>query len=154
MSNTKQKQMRFEIATPERIVCTHEAVIQVTLPTQMGEITVLPNHIPLIANLVSGEITVKTTTEEIYMACSGGFIQVTPYRIVVLADTAERVEELVLEEIEKARERAVQLVKEKHKDEVASASAVAALERELARYRVVIKRKGHRPTKTIHMEQK
>lgn len=153
----------FEIATPERIVYK-DTVDSLTLPTREGEITVLPQHIPLVSVLVPGAIVVRKGKEEQYMAVSGGFIEVQPSfakasaadksvadksegkpntRVVVLADTAERAEELTVEAIEKARAEAQKVLAEKRTADVESfATAAAALERELVRLKVA--RKRHR----------
>lgn len=131
--------LKFEIITPERLVL-EETVDQVTLPTAEGEITVLPNHIPLIAVLKPGEVVAKKGKEEIAMSCSGGFIEVTPEKVLVLADTAELAEELIEEEILKARERAEKILSEKQVDEGKFVEAAAMLERELARLKVVRRR--------------
>ncbi|MDO8505929.1 MAG: ATP synthase F1 subunit epsilon [bacterium] len=127
----------FEIATPERIVYK-EQVDSLTLPTKDGEITVLPNHIPLVAVLVPGVAVVRKGGQESYMAVSGGFIEVQPgNRVVVLADTAERAEELTLAAIEKARDDAQRVLTEKRSmDDETFAAAAAGLERELARLKV------------------
>lgn len=145
----------FEIATPERIVYK-DTVDSLTLPTREGEITVLPQHIPLVSVLVPGAITMRKGREESYMAVSGGFIEVQPAqispaekfqsgkpstRVVVLADTAERAEELTEAAIEKARAEAQRVLKEKRVvDDESFAAAAAALERELARLKVARKR--------------
>ena len=133
----------FEIATPERVVYKN-TVDSLTLPTREGEITVLPQHIPLVSMLAPGAITVRKGNEEQYMAVSGGFIEVMPNnRVVVLADTAERAEELTLEAVEKARADAVRTLEEKRGADTESfTAAAAALERELARLKVAHK---HRP---------
>lgn len=137
--------LSFELTTPERIVLK-DAFDAATIPTQEGEITVLPGHIPLVANLAPGMITVRTSGDESYLAVSGGFVEVQPgSRVIILADTAERAEELDVEKVEEARRRAEKLLTEKrHADEVSSAAAVAALERELARVRVAKKWRGRR----------
>lgn len=134
----------FEIATPERIVYK-EQVDSLTLPTKDGEITILPNHIPLVAVLVPGVAVVRKGGVEQYMAVSGGFIEVQPNnRVVVLADTAERAEELTLAAIEKARADAEHALHEKRSmDDESFAAAAAGLERELARLRVARKRRPH-----------
>jgi F-type H+-transporting ATPase subunit epsilon len=144
--------LKFEIITPERIVYQDE-VDQITLPSAEGEITILPNHIPLIAVLRPGEIIAKKGAEEILMSCSGGFIEVTPKKVVVLADTAEKAEELVEEEILKARERAKKILKEKHVDVEKYTEAAAAMERELARLKVVRKRSRARAAPSIKVEK-
>ena len=80
--------LTFELTTPERIVEKKE-VDGVTLPTQEGEITVLPGHIPLVSNLKPGVVTLHDGKEQEYLSVSGGFIEVQPDgRLIVLADTA------------------------------------------------------------------
>ncbi len=135
--------LHFELTTPERIVLKEE-YDAATVPTQEGEITVLPGHLPLVANLVPGMITLRKGREESYLAVSGGFVEVQPgSKIIILADTAERAEELDLEKVEAARERAEKVLAEKRSnDDVSAASAIAALERELARARVARKHFG------------
>ncbi len=111
----------------------------------MGEITILPNHIPLVAALVPGTAVVRTKGTEQLLAVSGGFIEVRPgSEVVVLADTAERAEELVEADIEAARARAERvLVEARGREDVAFADAAAAMERELARLRVAHKYRPH-----------
>jgi len=137
--------LSLKIVTPERIVY-EDTVDSVSVMTQMGEITILPGHIPLVANLQAGELRAKKNGEEIYLVSSTGFLEVRQgNQVTILADTAERVEELELEKIEAAKERARKMLEEKRNiDDVAFADAAAMLERELARERVVIKRKKYR----------
>jgi len=134
----------LKIVTPERVVYEDE-VDSVTAMTENGEITVLPGHVPLVTNLRAGEMRLKKGNEEILLAASTGFLEVrSGAEVVILADTAERVEELELEKIEAAKERARQILTEKrHADDVSFADAAAAMERELARYKVALK-KSHR----------
>jgi F-type H+-transporting ATPase subunit epsilon len=130
--------LTLELTTPERIVLK-ETYDSATIPTSEGEITVLSGHVPLVGKLAPGMITVRRGSEESYLAVSGGFVEVMPDgRVVILADSAERAEELDLAKIEAAHERARKLLEEKRDmDDVASAAAASALERELARIRVV-----------------
>lgn len=132
----------LKIVTPERIVY-EDAVDSVTVPTQAGEITVLKNHVPIISVLQPGELRTSTGGEETFLAISSGFVEVRPgNEVVILADTAERSDELDLEKIEEARERAKKLLEEKRNvDDEAFAHAAAMLERELARHKVASKRK-------------
>jgi F-type H+-transporting ATPase subunit epsilon len=143
------KTLHFEIVTPERVVFSAASVESITLPTQMGEITILPDHLPLVANLVPGELHVKVGGQEISMAVSGGFIEVKPGKVTVLADTAERAEELDLERAEAARQQAQELMRQAKTAESTDYAALAAkLEKELARLRVARKhreRKGFAP---------
>ncbi|MFH1047726.1 MAG: ATP synthase F1 subunit epsilon [Patescibacteria group bacterium] len=126
--------LTFELTTPERVVEKKE-VDGVTIPTQDGEITVLPGHVPLVSSLKPGVCTLHIGKEQEFLSLSGGFLEVQPNgRVIVLADTAERADELDLEKIEAARERARQVLAEKQDmDDVAAATAIASLEREIAR---------------------
>jgi len=127
--------INFKIATPERVVFKDE-VDSITLPTMMGEITILPNHIPLISVLKTGEITVKKGEEEFAMAVAGGFVEVLAEKVVVLADRAERSEEIDVARAEAAMERARKLRDEKNTDTVEFAALSAQIEKEMARLRV------------------
>ncbi len=132
------KSIFFEIVTPERVVL-REDILQVTAPTRMGEITVLPDHIPLVATLAPGVIEVMTKggAREV-MSVSGGFIEVLKDKVVILADTAERAEEIDIDRAEEARLRA-----EKTKREIESfdreqfADLSARISKELARSKAV-----------------
>jgi len=131
-----EKTIKFEIVTPERVVLK-EDILQVTVPTRNGEITVLPNHIPLVASLQPGVIEVKTKAGETeIMSVSGGFIEVLKDKVVILADTAERAEEIDEKRAEEAKERAEKIKKEAaHKDDIDFAGMTALIEKELARTR-------------------
>ncbi|MFA5184841.1 MAG: ATP synthase F1 subunit epsilon [Patescibacteria group bacterium] len=133
-----QKTIKFEVVTPERVVWREE-VLQVSVPTTTGEITVLPNHIPLVSILQPGVIEVKRLDDvrEI-MSVSGGFIEVTKDKVVILADTAERADELDEERIKAAQSRAEELKKRAESiDDVQFAEVTAKLEKELSRLRAV-----------------
>lgn len=133
----------FQIITPEKIVYEDE-IDQATIPTQQGQITVLPHHIPLISIIEAGELIVKKNNEEIPLFISGGFIEVRKgNKIVILADSAEKAEEIDEERALKARERALALQKEKFTDDIKFGEAAAALERSLARLKVARKHRSH-----------
>jgi len=149
------KQLKLKIITPERLIL-EEMVDQVSIPTKLGEITILPNHIPLITEITSGDIVALIDGEHIPMAVVGGFLEVKkPVRntsdsdaggdeniteVTVLADFAEHVKELGEEAIEKAKTRAEEL-KEKMKDkEIVDYEHFATeLERSLTRVRIADK---------------
>lgn len=134
-----ETKIKFKIVTPEKTVY-EDSIDQVTLPTQEGEITVLPNHIPLISVLAPGELVVKVSGEEIAMAVSGGIVEVRKNELVILADTAERAEEIDVKRAEEAKARAEKLKDEKiRSDETDYATAAAILEKNLARIRVARK---------------
>jgi F-type H+-transporting ATPase subunit epsilon len=132
------KYIKFEIVTPERVVLKEE-ITQITLPTKAGEITVLPNHIPLVSSLLPGVIHVKKKDgQDEIISISGGFLEVLKDKVVILADTAERAEEIDLDRVKEARKRAAEL-KEKARrgEEVNFAEVNAAIERELARTKAI-----------------
>ncbi len=128
------KLIKFEIVTPERMLM-QDMVQQVVAPTKAGEITVLPGHIPLVSSLEAGVIETKNEKgENEVISVSGGFIEVLKEKIVVLADTAERAEELDEKRIEEARLRAEESKKEiKTFDRERFASINAKMAKELAR---------------------
>lgn len=134
------KKIKFEITTPEKKVFSAE-VDQATIPTKQGEITVLPDHIPLVSALVPGELRLIVNGEEVLMAVAGGFIEVLPNKIVILADAAERAEDIDEKQAEEAHRRATELLAEKRLDAEEFASLSAQMERELARLKVARKRK-------------
>lgn len=101
---TNSKIINFEITTPERTFLTTE-ILKITVPTKDGEITVLPDHIPLVSTLTPGvmEVTKKDGSLEL-IALSGGFLAVmSQNKVIVLADTAERAPEIDAEKAENAR---------------------------------------------------
>ncbi len=134
--------MNLKIVTPERIVF-EDSVDSLSVMTETGEITVLPNHAPLVSLLRSGEMRLKDEGKESLLAVSTGLIEVRGgNEIIILADTAERSDELTLEEVEKAKALAeTRLEEARNKGDVAYADALVHMERELARYRVAQKGK-------------
>ncbi len=129
----------FTIVTPERELL-HTQVSRVTLPTAEGEITVLANHEPLVAVLVPGEMRVASGGEEHAFAVSRGFIEVRQKAVHVLADTAERSDEIDEERAIEAKRRAEELMQQTL-DEEKLAETTAILERNLVRLHVVRKHK-------------
>lgn len=132
--------INFEIVTPERTVLK-ESITQITVPTRDGEITVLPKHIPLVSILKPGVIEAKRVDGSMeVMAVSGGFIEVLRDKVVILADTAERAEEIDIDRTEEARKRAEAIKKEVvHKDDVRFTDLSTRIEIELARSKAVKK---------------
>lgn len=134
-----ENKIKFKIVTPEKTVY-EDSVDQLTLPTQEGEITVMANHIPLIAVLQAGELVAKKGGEEIAMAVSGGMVEVRRNEITILADTAERAEEIDIARAEEAKQKAEKLKDEKIRmDETEFATAAAIFEKNLARIKVARK---------------
>ena len=135
--------LNYKIITPERVLMEGEAD-SITVMTANGEITVLPKHEPIVTLLRAGEMKVRKGSEVTHIAASTGLLEVRGNNeIVILADTAERSDELELAAIEEAKRRAEDAMKQiKNKNDVAFADAAAHMERELARYRVALKRKN------------
>ena len=132
------KTIKFEIVTPERVVLSKE-ILQIVVPTTSGEITVLPDHIALVSVLKPGvlEVRLADNSSEV-ISVSGGFVEVTKDKVVILADTAERAEELNEERIRAAQERAEKLKEEaKDVDDVQFAAMAAKIEKEMARLHAV-----------------
>ena len=132
--------LHLKMLTPERVV--YDADVQeITVPTVLGEIGILPNHLPLVSLLKPGEMRVKKDGVEISLVLAGGFIEVkTENRVHLLADAAERVEEIDLERAEAARTRAEEYIREKKfQSDVEYTALQAQLERALARVRIAKK---------------
>lgn len=136
--------LQLIITTPERVVY-QETVESVTLPTVEGEITILPNHVPVVSVLKAGELVIRKGSDVRPYAIGGGFIEVDGKKLTVLADTAEHLEEIDEQKAEEARQRAEQLKLEKHEDAEEYARIAGKLERDLNRLRVVRKyrHRGH-----------
>ncbi|MFA4975140.1 MAG: ATP synthase F1 subunit epsilon [Candidatus Paceibacterota bacterium] len=138
------KQLKLKIITPERLVL-EEMVDQVSLPTTLGEITVLPDHIPLVTGLTSGDVVALINNEYVPMAVVGGFIEIKKDEndvtvVAVLADFAEHLSELTDDKIEKAKARAEELKKQMENKEVVDYEHFAAeLERSLTRVKIADK---------------
>ena len=118
--------MRLEIVTAERPVYSEEVEVLVA-PGIDGELAILPYHAPLLTVLKPGEIRVVRGGKESFIAVSGGFMEVMANKVTLLADTAEREEEIDLERTEAALKRA--------QEGVASAASAMDLERAMAEMR-------------------
>ena len=129
--------LQFKIATPERVVYEDE-INQVSIPTTSGEVTILPNHIPLVSVIKSGEIKIVDKDGEHVLAIAGGFLEVRDdNEIIILADNAERAEEIDIEKAEEARARAQKEIEEaKGEENTDFAKLQAVLDREMNRIRV------------------
>jgi F-type H+-transporting ATPase subunit epsilon len=132
--------MKFhiELVTPERVVYSDDIDV-LTIPTTMGEISILAHHMPIVATIAPGEMRIKKDGETTYLAISGGFVEVTQQKVTILADAAERSEEIDIERAEKARRHAQEMMEQAKTDKLVSAEAMAAFQRALIRIKV-----GHR----------
>jgi F-type H+-transporting ATPase subunit epsilon len=134
---------RLDVVTAEREVFSDE-VDEVVAPGVEGQLGILPHHAPLMTTLLPGELLIKKGGEEFYLAISGGFIEARPDRIIVLADAAERVEEIDIARAEEAKRRAEARLAE-HAPGVDTTRAEAALRRSLIRLQVAQRRRRRRP---------
>lgn len=130
--------INLKIITPERIVFEGE-IDQATLPVSDGEVTILPKHRSYIASLKIGEIMIKNGSEENSIAVAGGFLEFADDKLVVLADEAERAEEIDIAKAEEARARAEDLKNRVLQDETEYARVVAALELEMSKIKIAKK---------------
>jgi len=131
--------IKLEVITAERLVYSDDVDI-VIAPGVEGQLGILPHHTPLMTILEPGELRVRKGGEEISLAVSGGFLEVRPDRVIVLADTAERSDEISLARVEAAKRRAQEQLAHRT-PEVDVTQVEAALRRALVRLRVAEKRR-------------
>jgi F-type H+-transporting ATPase subunit epsilon len=134
--------LKLEVITAERQVLSDD-VNTVVAPGVDGELGILPHHAPLITMLKPGELLIRKDGQETYLFVSGGFLEVRPDKIIILADACERCEEIDIERAEAAKQRAEERLKT-HPPDVDMARAQAALLRSLVRIKVAerIRRKS------------
>lgn len=135
--------LRVEIVTGERVVYEADEVDMVLAPGADGELGILPRHAALFSLLSAGELLVRKGTDEQSLAVFGGFLEVVNNRVLVLADSAERIEEIDVERAEAARERAEQQLQQRGED-VDVEAALASLRRARVRTRLVRNRRRRR----------
>jgi F-type H+-transporting ATPase subunit epsilon len=126
--------LKLEIVTPEGKPYS-EDVEMVTLPGVEGEMGVLPSHVPLLTQLVAGEVAVRKDGREIYLAVGDGFVEIAGDHVAIMTDMAIQAENIDEAKAEEARQRATARLSEKIDDEEA-AMVNASLARSLAQLRV------------------
>lgn len=124
--------MHTELITSEGSAFSGDAV-SVTIPSGMGEITVLKNHIPVLSTVEPGTVIIRTVDQEFLFAVSRGVVQIGPKNVRILSDIADRAENLEEKAIELAKKRAEELREARRNDAEGFTEATATLERELAR---------------------
>lgn len=135
----------LEIVTPERLAYS-DTVDAVNLPGIEGELGVLPHHAPLVSMLGVGELRIRKGGAEESFAIVGGFLQVRPDKIVVMAETADMASEIDLEKAQEAKRAAEQALEgEARTDAVDLSAARAALQQALLRIRVAERRHREGP---------
>jgi len=134
----------LEIVTPERAAYSDE-VDAVFCPGVEGELGVLPHHAPLLSTLGIGELRIRKGAREEYFAIAGGFVQVRPDKVVIMAELADLSSEIDLEAAEEARNEAQRAIQQGFEEPADLARARAAMERALLRIRVVERRHREGP---------
>jgi F-type H+-transporting ATPase subunit epsilon len=135
--------LKIDVVTAERVVYSAE-VDAVIAPGMEGQLGILPHHAPLMTTLQSGELVIRKGGQEESLAISGGFLEVRPDRVIVLADQAERAEEIDIARAEAARKRAEERLKDRHAAGIDATRAETALRRAMARLSVAEKIKTRR----------
>ena len=136
--------LTVEIVTNERIVFSENDVEMVIAPGAGGTLGILPNHAPLVTTLAAGELRVRKGGNDQSMIVFGGFMEVTPSKVIVLADVAEKVEEIDVQRAEAARRRAEEAIARGGGESVDLAQAEAQLQRAQVRLRVSERRRSGR----------
>ncbi len=134
---------RLEIVTAERMVYSDEVSAVVAWGVE-GQLGILPHHAPLMTMLQPGDILIRKDKEEEFFAISGGFLEVRPDKVIILADACERAEEIDIARAEEAKKRAQETMKAAPLSADAAA-AEAALRRSLARLKAAEKRRRKPP---------
>lgn len=137
--------LTVEVITGERSLFSESGVDMVSAPGAEGTLGILPNHAALISTLDAGELVIRKGGSEDRMVVFGGFIEVLFNKVLVLADSAERIDEIDIDRAEKARERAAESLRNR-KELTDIAAEEAALKRAAVRLRVGRRRAGHRAT--------
>lgn len=128
--------LSVDVVTAERVIYSEEGVDEVIVPGIEGELGVLSRHAPLLTMIESGVMRIKKGGEETDVAITGGFLEVRDNRVTILADAAERAEDIDAMKAEEARRQAERALEERE-EEVDRATLEAALAHALAQLKVV-----------------
>ncbi len=128
----------LEVITPERVVIK-ETVEALVVPGEHGQLGILPRHAPMVVNLGVGVVTYRSHGETYRLAVAGGFFEVSEDKAVVLADTAERAEEIDVDRALAARRRAEERIKRRRDEDVDFKRAQLSLQRALTRLKAASK---------------
>jgi len=132
--------LKVDIVTAERAVYSEEGVDEVVVPGIEGELTVLPQHAPLLTMIKPGVMRIVKGNDDIDMAITGGFLEVKDDRVTILADAAERAEDIDVVRAEEARRRAERSLEERE-SKVELVEAAAELQRSLIRLKAAERRR-------------
>ena len=135
---------RLEIVTAERMVFSDDVSAVIAWGVE-GQLGILPHHAPLMTMLQPGDILIRKDKEEEYLAISGGFLEVRPDKVIILADACERVDEIDIARAEEAKKRAQETLKTAAPLTFDTAAAEAALRRSIARLKVAERKRRQPP---------
>ncbi|UOE93939.1 MULTISPECIES: F0F1 ATP synthase subunit epsilon [Bacillaceae] len=130
-----EKTMNASVVTPDGTVFDGD-VEMVVVKAQSGELGILPRHIPLVAPLTVGPVRIKKGNNVQFIAVSGGFIEVRPDKVTILAETAEMPSDIDVARARAAKERAERRINEAKQDEIDFKRAQLALKKAITRLEV------------------
>lgn len=133
------KTIKVSVVTPDGPVYESD-VEMVSTKASTGELGILPGHIPMVAPLQIGAVRLKNGSNNEFIAVSGGFLEVRPEQVTILAQSAEQSSEIDLERALKAKERAEQRLRERQQENVDFKRAELALQRAINRISVAERR--------------
>ena len=136
--------LHLEIVTPERMAYSDE-VDMVLVPGVEGEMGILPHHTPLVSLLGLGELKIRKGGQEESFAIAGGFLQVRPDKVVVMAETASLASEIDLEKAQEARREAQRALESGFHEGADLARARAAMQQALLHIRVAERHRREGP---------
>jgi ATP synthase F1 subcomplex epsilon subunit len=128
--------MAVQIVTPDGPVLEMDGVELVSTKATSGDIGILPGHVPMVAPLAIGSVRIRKGDEVELLAISGGFIEVRPDKVTILAETAERAEDIDLERAIRAKQRAEERLRQQHQSNIDFKRAELALRRAMNRIKV------------------
>ena len=131
-------ELNLEIITPEKPVFK-DRIESVTIPGTLGGFQILKDHAPLISSFEIGVLKVKANSTENFFATAGGTVEVNQNKVLVLADSIEKISDIDEERAQKAKQRAEQRLRKKNDEDIDEARAKAALNRALNRLNAVQK---------------
>ena len=137
--------LNVDVVTAERVVYSEEGVDEIIVPGSEGELGVLTMHAPLLTMIESGVMRIVKGGDEVEIAITGGFLEVRENRVTILADAAERAEDIDAAKAEEARRQAERQLAERE-EEVDRASLEAALAHSLAQIKLVERLRRRRGT--------
>jgi F-type H+-transporting ATPase subunit epsilon len=131
--------LQFEIVTPDRLVLKEE-VDELQIPGRNGYLGILPGHAPLITELMAGELSYRKDKTTHYLSVAGGYCEVLPDRVALLAETAEKPEEINVDRALASKQRAEKRLAESQNPDIDLDRAMVSLQRAMIRLQVSQKR--------------